>query len=315
MKKLMIGFVVVAGAMLASAAPLRVAVLDFVDQTGQRSDEKLGGQIVPGAMAAKGVFLLGKQLANNPDYVLIDRRDLIEQMEKLKPKDMGEKTPTKPSFIHAAQVLRADAVLRGSILSLSTGKQKVNQGGFATELNTLTVRIGLEALDAKDGAIIAVADGKGERTFRQTENVQTELSEDDVIALAEEALQSALPKVSQSLAARAKEVQSRPTVKFAIKTDADPALIEIDGVLVGNSPLENFEVYKGDHVITIGKPGFQDITKRILFEKDTSVTAPMFKTNLNADQIKEILEKSRLNGYFGNIEPGLIINTIDDRAK
>ena len=124
-----------------------------------------------------------------------------------------------------------------------------------------------------------------------------------------------LPKVSQALIARAKEVQSRPTVKLAVKTDADPALIEIDGVLVGSSPLENFEVYKGDHVITIGKPGYQDITKRILFEKDTSVTAPMFKTQLNADQIKEILEKSRLNGFFGNIEPGLIINTIDDRAK
>lgn len=314
MKNLLAVLVVVSGAIGATAAPLRVAVLDFADQTGQRSDAKLGGAIAPGAMAEKGVFLLGKQLANNSGFVLIDRRDLMAQMEKLRPKDNDEKTPTKPSFIHAAQLLRADAILRGSIMSLSTSKQKVNLGGNASEQNTLTVRIGIEALDAKDGAVIAVADGKGERMFRQTEAVQTELSEDDVLSLVEEATQIALPKVAASLAARAKEVQARPSVKLAVKTDADPALVEIDGVLVGSSPLENFEVYKGDHVLSITKPGYQEITKRILMEKDSTITAPMLKTKLSADQLKEILEKASLNGYFGNIEPSLIIENTS-RAK
>jgi len=315
MKKILGAVFVMAGAFAADAAPLRVAVLDFADQTGQKSDARLGGQIAPGAMAEKGVFLLGKQLAGNPGFVLIDRRDLITQMEKLRPEDMGKLTPTKPSFIHAAQLLRADAVLRGSILSLSSSKQKINLGGNASEHNTLTVRIGIEALDAKDGSIIAVADGKGERVIRQTDAVQTELSEDDVIGLVEEALQAALPKVAQSLAERTMEQLARPTVKLAVKTDADPALVEVDGVLVGTTPLADFEVYKGDHVLTIGRPGYQDITKRVLFEKDTSVTVPMFKTQLNADQLKEILEKARLNGFFGNVEPGLIIQTIDERGK
>lgn len=315
MKKILGAVCVMAGAFAASAAPLRVAVLDFADQAGQRSDARLGGQIAPGAMAEKGVFLLGKQLAGNPGFVLIDRRDLIAQMEKLRPQDMGKLTPTKPSFIHAAQLLRADAILRGSILSLSSSKQKINLGGNASEHNTLTVRIGIEALDAKDGSVIAVADGRGERIIRQTDAVQTELSEDDMIGLVEEALQTALPKVAQSLADRTKEQLARPTVKLAVKTDADPALVEVDGVLVGTTPLADFEMYKGDHVLTIGRPGYQDITKRILLEKDTSVTVPMFKTELSADQLKEILEKARLNGFFGNIEPGLIIQTIDERAK
>jgi hypothetical protein len=304
-----------AAALAAVAAPLRVAVLDFADRTGQKSDEKLGGAIAPGAMADKGVFLLGKQLAGNPGFVLIDRRDLIAQMEKLRPQDMGRLTPTQPSFLHAAQLLRADAVLRGSLLSLSSSKQKINLGGNASEHNTLTVRAGIEALDAKDGSIIAVADGKGERVIRQTDAVQTEMSEDDVIGLVEEALQSALPAVAQALGARTQEQLARPTVKVAVATDADPALVEVDGVLVGTTPLENFEVYKGDHVMTVGRPGYQDITKRILFEKDTRITVPMFKTELSADQLKEVLEKARLNGFFGNVEPGLIIQTIDERGK
>lgn len=312
MKTMLTAVLAMSGALAASAAPLRVAVLDFADQTGQKSDAKLGGLIAPGAMAEKGVFLLGKQLAGNPGYVLIDRRDLIAQMEKLRPEDSGKLTPTKPSFIHAAQILRADAVLRCSILSLSSSKQKINLGGNASEHNTFTVRIGIEALDATDGAVIAVADGKGERVIRQTDAVQTEMSEDDVVTLVEEALQAALPKVSQTLAARTKEELARPTVKVAVKTDADPALVEVDGVLIGTTPLQDFEVYKGDHVMTIGKPGYQDITKRILFEKDTGITVPMFKTQLSADQLKEILEKARLNGFFGNVTPGLIIQNLDD---
>lgn len=308
------GLIQLAAIAAVSAAPMRVAVLDFVDQTGQRADARLGGSVAPGALAEKGVFLLGKQLVGDKNYVLIDRRDLIAQMEKLRPKDAGETTPTKPSFIHAAQILRADVVLRGSILSLSTSKQKVNQGGHASELNTLTARIGIEALDATDGAVVAVADGKGERMFRQTDAVSTELGEDDIIALVEEALKTALPQVGAALAARNVEMAARPTIKLSVKTDADPALVEVDGVLVGSSPLEGFEVYKGDHVLTIGKPGYQDITKRILLEKDSSITAPMLKTQLSADQIKDILEKSRLNGYFGNIDPGLIIHTVEESA-
>lgn len=311
MKKFLTATFVLVAALAANAAPLRVAVLDFVDQTGQKADSKLGGQIAPGTLAEKGVFLLGKQLVGNPAYTLIDRRDLIAQMEKLRPEDMGKLTPTKPSFIHAAQLLRADAVLRGSILSLSSSKQKINLGGNASEHNTLTARIGIEVLDATDGSVIAVADGKGETIVRQTAGLQTELSEDDIITLVETALSAALPSVSEKLAAREKALAERPTLKLSVKTDADPALVEVDGVLIGTSPLQNFEVYKGDHVLTIGKPGYQDVTKRILIERDSAITVPMFKTQLSADQLKEILEKARLNGYFGNIAPGLIIENVE----
>lgn len=311
MKNILTSSLILAATLAATAAPLRVAVLDFADQTGQKADAKLGGQIAPGTLAERGVFLLGKQLVGNPAYTLIDRRDLISQMEKLRPEDMGKLTPTKPSFLHAAQLLRADAVLRGSILSLSSSKQKVNLGGHASEHHTLTARIGIEVLDATDGSVIAMADGKGEQIIRQTAGLQTELSEDDIITLVETALSAALPAVSEKLAAREKQMAARPTLKLSVKTDSDPALVEVDGVLIGTTPLQDFEVYKGDHVLTVGKPGHQDVTKRILLEKDSAITVPMFKTQLSADELKQILEKARLHGYFGNIAPGLIIENIE----
>ena len=274
--------------------PTRVAVLEFQDQTGMKADALQGGAIAPGAMAEKGVFVLGKTLANRPGFVLIDRRDLMEQMDKLRPKDQGETTPTKPSFLQAAQALRADVVLRGSILSLSSGKQMVNQGGYQADLSTLSVRVGLEALDATDGSVIAASDGVARHSVRQTENLKTLLAEDDILMLMEKAVTEAVPSLEKALAARADQQKNRPTIKLAITTTADPALIEIDGILVGSSPVAEIEVYKGDHVLSVGKPGYQQITKRILFEKDTRVEIPMLREKLTAEEWAEIYGKVQL---------------------
>lgn len=293
-----------------AAAPMRVAVLEFQDLTGMRSDERLGGSIDPASLAAKGVYMLGKELVNQEGFVLIDRRDFMAQMEQLAPMDNARPTPTKPTFLHAAQALRADAVLRGSLVSFSPGKQLINQGGYQTELATLSVRVALEALDAVDGTVIAATDGVARGQFRQTDAVQTVLGEDEVVELLEKAVRSALPELERSLTRRMEAKQNRPTIKLSVNTTADPALVEIDGILVGSTPLENFEIYQGDHVLTIGKPGYRDVTKRILFENDARVEVPMLRTELTADELKEVLESMRMHVFLG--EPGLVIHQLTD---
>ena len=293
---------------VAAENPIRAVVLEFQDQTGQRSDALLGGAIEPGAMAEKGVFLLGKSMANRPGLTLVDRRDLLSQMEKLRPLDEGTTTPTRPSFLQAAQALRADVVLRGSLMSLSPGKQLINQGGQQVEFSTLSVRVGLEALDAKDGAVIAVQDGVARQQFRQTAQLQTQLGEDDVLQLVEKALNDAVPALEKALMARAEQARNRPTVRLSIKTSADPALVEIDGLLVGSTPIEGLQVYQGDHVLSIGKPGHQQVTKRILLENDTAIEVPMLREQLTAEELKEIYEKIQLKVI--QAEPGLMIHTI-----
>ena len=305
---------VVGFAAVALASPIRVALMDFEDGTGMKSDAALGGGIAPGALADKGLYLLGEQLLGQEGFSLIDRRDFMDQVEKLRPKDMGEKTPTKPSFIQAAQALRADVVLRGSLLSFSPGKEVVDQGGYKTEFSTLSLRVSIEALDSVDGSVVAMVDGAAQGNFRQTASHYTELSEDDVIGLMEKAIGSATPKLISALQGKISKLESHPKIKLSLKTSADPALIEIDGILIGTSPVQNLEIYQGDHVLTIGKPGYRDITKRILFEKSTEIEVPMIRTELSADELKEILEKARLNviSVNGNVlQPGLIIKTVE----
>jgi hypothetical protein len=305
---------VVVGASVASAAPIRVALMDFQDQTGMKSDADLGGGVAPSALAAKGVFLLSEQMVGKEGFTLVDRRDFMDQMEKLQPKDMGEKTPTKPSFIQAAQALNTDVVLRGSLLSFSTGKRVVDQGGYKTEFSTASLRVGIEALDSVDGSVVAMANGVADGNFRQTAANYTVMSEEDVIALMQKAIAQAIPNLENALETRLSKLESRPKVKLSVKTSADPALIEIDGILVGTSPVQNFDLYKGDHVLTVGKPGYRDITKRILFEKNTEIEVPLMRTELSADEMKEVLEKARLDVISVNggvLQPGFIIKTVE----
>ena len=126
----------------------------------------------------------------------------------------------------------------------------------------------------------------------------------------EGALKDTIPAIKEALALKQDEFKNKPKVMLSITTSADPALVEIDGLLIGSTPLVDFEVYKGDHTITIGKPGYRDLSKRVLLEKSSRIDVPMLRTELTADEIKDVLDNSRVNLYQG-IEPGFIIQTVE----
>ncbi len=312
MKKLVLFMLLLTG-QVGWSQPMRVAILEFEDLTGGSADALLGGTVPSEALAAKGVQLLGLRLVNDGAFTLVDRRDFFAQMEKLEPTDQGKPTPVKPSFLQAAQALRTDAVLRGNLLSFSTGKEVVEQGGHRTEFSTVAVRVSLQALDAVDGAVIAMTEGVAKQKFRQTDAQQTMLGEDDVLVMLGEAMANAVPDLKAALEKRRGPLANREKVLLTVKSTADPALVEVDGILVGTTPLAGFELYKGDHVLTVGKAGYYDITKRIMFDRDTEIEAPLFRFELSAEEQKEVLEKSRLHVFSGDegLHPGFIINTSD----
>ncbi|MCB1070122.1 MAG: PEGA domain-containing protein [Verrucomicrobia bacterium] len=305
MKTGLISLLTAAVVYTAGAAPLRVAVLDFEDRTGDSPDARLGGKIDKEALADRGAYLLGKELLGQGDWTLIDRRDFIAQIEA----GRGPYDDKKPSFLRAAQMVNADAVLRGTLMSFSTSRSSVNQGGYKTDLLDLTVRVSVEALDVRDGAILAVVDGKATERFRQTEQMETELGDEDVLALMEKALKPAVSELHATLQQREEALQNRPKVQLTVTSPDGPAMVEIDGVLVGTTPLETMHLYAGDHVLTVGRPGYRDVVKRILIEQDMAIDVPLLKNELDADQIQSVLESSRLNIYQG-LEPALLIETI-----
>ena len=309
----------VSGRVLSAAAhdlsPLKIALLDFENQANVSTDKNLVGGVTPQVIAEKGAFTLMGLLANDPGFVLIDRRDFISQMKNIQLKD-GEKTTTlKPSFLRAAQALNADAVLKGCLLSYSPGKQIVNQGGYKTEFTTLTLRVTLQALDTRDGAVIASAEGTATQNYRQSEVQQTVVGEDQLLDLLQNAMKKAVPVLNQSLRTRLTQERSRPMVKLSVKTGAaDPALVEIDGMLIGTTPLNNFQVYAGDHVLTVGKPGYLDVTKEMLLKTDANIEVPLFRTKLSAEEVKQVLDKARINVVTGTMEPAVIIGTVDTES-
>jgi hypothetical protein len=309
MKQLWMPMLALAALVSAAAEPLRVAVIDFEDQTGLKADDRLGGAIKEGAVAQKGAFILAKQLAGEEGFSLIDRRDVLAQIEKQPLKDLGELTTTKPTFLNAARALGADLVLRGNLMSLSESKQSVNQAGFSAETSVLTLRVGLEALDVTDGHVVAVADGAAKESFRQTQALQTSISEDDILGMMESAVAKALPSLREAVAKRQEALSARPKVALSVKTSADPALVEIDGLMVGTTPLDKFEIYRGDHVVVVSKPGYQTLTKRVLFEKDTAIEVPMLRIQLTAEELNEIYQKIDLK--IIQSEPGMIIHTVE----
>lgn len=290
----------------AHAQPtVRVALLDFQDQTESRPNAIPDG-LSATALANKGTVIVAKHLLHQAGLVLIDRRDFFRQIEQI-PSGLVR---GQLSFLHAAQRLNADLVLRSSLTSFATGTRRVRQGGHSADFVTLSVRVTLEALDPVNGTVVGIRDGAAHQEFRQTDSVITSFSEDDVLQLLEQAVADATGPLQEQIKRFVQQREERAVIQLSIHTTADPALVEIDGILVGSTPLENYTAYKGDHILTIGKPGYQDITKQILLEQDTRIHVPMLRTELTVEELKDVLDKMRLNVYAG-IEPALIIETLD----
>jgi hypothetical protein len=295
---------------LVHAAPLRVALLDFEDETGAKPDAATAGIMDTRVLARKGIDLLAKQLAEPKTFTLIDRRDFIAKLQQSSPKEILEGSP-RPAFIQAAQLLGATAVLGGSLSSFSTGKEKVNQGGYKVELTRLSLRVTVRALDAVDGAVIAIADGVTERSFRQTEAVQTQLGEEDILKMMEDALAKAVPTLTQALSDH-QAAAARPKIELQIDATENPALVEIDGVLVGATPITGLAVYQGDHTLTLSRPGYVTMTRRIVIERPLRIQVPMLRTDLTVEERQRILDKAQMKVFLTNGKPDLWIQELRD---
>jgi len=301
--------VVAVGVSLAS--PVRVVILDFEDNSGMASDKQLGGAVDTEALASKGAFLMTSQMLGMADYVLVDRRDFMSQMSKRRLDDEGKPTSLRPSYLDATRALNADVLLKGSMMSFSTGKQKINQGGYQTEMAKVSMSIAIQAQNIVDGGVIAMAIGSSSKSFRQTDAMQTELSENDILEIMSDALAKAIPKVTQGINSKMTELATRPRLNLALSTTDDPAMLEIDGVLVGTTPTDGLELYMGEHLLHVSRPGYESITKRVNLSKDTTIQVPMLRTDLTADERKEILKSADLKAYLMDGKPDMIIQALE----
>ncbi len=287
----------------ANARPVRVIMLDFTDETGGTVDSALTGKLNSKAFTEKGPYFLQQSLLSSPEFILIDRRDFVRQIESLQPRDGSDpvadtffatrerRTPLSPTFFNAARSLQGDALIRGSLLALSTSKEKINQAGYTAEFITLNLRVMLQALDTVNGGVMAVEEGKASRKFRQTASVQIEIGEDALLDLYQEAIAAAVPGIEKQLKGKLNDAGK---IKIWIATSADPAMIEFDGILLGSSPIEGVDVLPGDHILTVTRPGYETITKKLMLDNSMKITVPMISNQLSAEERKEALSNMNL---------------------
>ena len=81
-------------------------------------------------------------------------------------------------------------------------------------------------------------------------------------------------------------------------------------MLVGSTPLESLNVYAGDHVIRISRPGYQSFTKRLVLNSNTEITVPMLRTDVTAEERVKILNSAEMKVFMQNERPDVLIQEI-----
>jgi hypothetical protein len=124
-------------------------------------------------------------------------------------------------------------------------------------------------------------------------------------------LTSATPEVEKGISKRIKAMKSREKLKLSVTTTQDPAMVEIDGVLVGTTPMEALEIYKGDHLLSVSRPGSVTVTKQIRLDKDARIQVPLLREDLTAEEKMVVYEKAEMKIYMTDGKPDLLIQTMD----
>lgn len=286
----------------AQCGNIRAALLDFENQAGLSPDDQLGGKVNTSQLLEKAPLLLAKHLLELDGFELVDRRDFAAAVSQANHGSAGHRR----AFIQPAQYLNADVVLRGSLMSLSSSRQTVDLGGHHSEHAELNLSVALEALDVHNGAVLAVCDAQAARKFRQTAGHFSEIGEQDLLDLLEEAIAESAEKLKSQLDAKPGVSASREMVSLTVRSEQSPALVEIDGVLVGSTPMERLSVYKGDHLFRVSRPGYTPVTKRVLLQKDVEIDVALFRSDLDAGEKKEVLKDSDTHVFMGEQVPFLI---------
>ncbi len=309
MKTMLLIVTIACLAFTSQAEPARVILLDFEDQTGMTADRRLGGVLDREQLASKGIYLTAEKLLEYPGIRLIDRRDFMAGLRESD--EMAGETAHRVSRLEVARALNADILVRGSLTAFSEGRRIVRQGGHEAEFTRVSLRVVLEALDVVDGAIVAIGSGRAAKDLRQTASLQTVLGEDDILELFDMAVSDAVPSLTAGLEKRLEALQERGRVKLTVETTDDPAMVEINGVLVGTTPLEELPLYPGDHLIRVSRAGYETIRRRIMVSSDMKVTVPMLRTDLTVEERRDILQSADMRIFIFDGKPDVLIQKIE----
>lgn len=227
---------------------LTIAVVDF---------SNLSGEALIDIQAAANE-ILSTVLADSGRFQVLERNKLksIVTEQGFTPSGLVD------SSTHAVAVGRmigANYLITGSIIKFGVDTVNFQGYGITTTNTTARMSVVVKVLDVTTGKIVIA------KTYDELEpTLSTSTFDVKKAGLDRDLLRRALTRAVGDLI-RIIEPQSsvpRVSIRVPIMSSPDGADIEIDGLYVGNTPLE-LDLPEGIHEIVISKPGYEPWSKRV----------------------------------------------------
>lgn len=187
-------------------------------------------------------------------------KTLTDLIESGKAKTTVENIINSSSALRIAQLIQADYLIFVTINSAGQEKRKFKgQGtlvGTDTEITIHTLRIALKVLEGNQGGSVygdIVTVSEKVATLQNLETQSTDLVNKLLDAGAIQIAENIADKV-QSI--RTVKVKSVPTVEFTIEANVEAATVELDGLVIGSTPLSRYKAPPGSHHIRVTKEYF-----------------------------------------------------------
>ena len=200
-------------------------------------------------------------------------RQGVEALQTAKSEGTVDGPAQEASALRIAQLMEADYLVFASLVSLGENKVNVQAYGMAQQAKTATLRLALRVLEGDRGAqiygdVVAVSE-----KILETANLQV---------AAGDQLNTLLDRGAGELAGRvrgsvAKIEAAKPAAALAsvtVRTPAEGAAVEVDGVVVGTAP-GTFQIRPGVHEVRVTKEGYATWEKSVAFADGQVLDVPM----------------------------------------
>lgn len=201
-------------------------------------------------------------------------RQGVEALQTAKSEGTVDGPAQETSALRTAQLMGADVLVFASLVSLGENKTSVQAYGMTQQQTVTTLRLALRVLDGGAGAqlygdTIAVSE-----KIAQNANLQVQ-ADDLVNTLLDRGAVELAGRVRGSVAKIEAAKPAAPALaNVTVKSTAEGAAVEVDGVVVGTAP-GTFQIRPGVHEVRVTKEGFATWEKSVAFVDGQTLDVPM----------------------------------------
>ena len=201
-------------------------------------------------------------------------RQAVEALQTVKAEGTVDGPLPEAAALRTAQWMGADYLVLASLVSLGENKMNIQAYGLTQQQTVTTLRLALRVLEGARGAQIYGDTVAVSEKIAQNSNLQVAAG-DLVNTLLDRGAGELASRVQGS---RAKIEAAQPAeaalASVTVKTTAEGAAVEVDGVVIGTAP-GVFQVRPGAHEVRVTKEGYATWEKTVDFTDGLALLVPL----------------------------------------